>query len=77
MLDPRLREFLLHGAGYGRTDLTRYGGPAVVWAAWHRHKAELIAECPPGKGPHVYRVYDRRLQARPPESSIPLFWTAE
>ena len=32
----------------------RYGGSAVVHAAWGRHKAELIAACKPGCRPWAF-----------------------
>ena len=48
---PALRSLLLNGPGPSHYDPVRYGGSAVVHAAWGRHKAELIAACKPGVSP--------------------------
>ena len=53
VLSPVLRSLLLNGPGGGPShyDPLRYGGAAVVRAAWGRHRAELIAACKPGTRP--------------------------
>ena len=51
-LPPVLRSLLLNGPwGPSHYDPLRYGGAAVVRAAWGRHRAELIAACKPGTRP--------------------------
>ena len=50
-LPPALRSLLLNGPGSSHYDPMRYGGAAVIRAAWGRHKAELIAACRPGTRP--------------------------
>ena len=50
-LPPALRSLLLNGPGPSHYDPLRYGGSAVVRAAWGRHKAELLASCKPGCRP--------------------------
>ena len=53
-LSPALRSLLLNGPGPSHYDPVRYGGSAVVHAAWGRHKAELIAACKPGSRPWAF-----------------------
>ena len=53
-LPPALRSLLLNGPGPSHYDPLRYGGSAVVRAAWGRHKAELIAACKPGTRPWAF-----------------------
>ena len=53
-LPPALRSLLLNGPGPSHYDPLRYGGSAVVRAAWGRHKAELIASCKPGSRPWAF-----------------------
>ena len=53
-LPPALRSLLLNGPGSSHYDPLRYGGSAVIHAAWGRHKAELIAACKPGTRPWAF-----------------------
>ena len=53
-LPPELRSLLLNGPGRLHYEPLRYGGSAVIRAAWGRHKAELIAACKPGTRPWAF-----------------------
>jgi hypothetical protein len=53
-LPPALRSLLLNGPGQSHYDPLKYGGSAVIRAAWGRHKAELIAACKPGSRPWAF-----------------------
>jgi hypothetical protein len=53
-LPPALHSLLLNGPGPSHYDPLRYGGSAVVRAAWGRHKAELLAACKPGSRPWAF-----------------------
>ena len=64
MLSDEMREALLHGPPNGYRNILRYGGAAHVRVQWARHRAELMAACPPGRRPWAYWLVELRLKTR-------------
>ena len=59
---------LLNGPGqWGhRGDLVKaFAGPCQLITAWRKHRAELMAACPPGRRPYGFWFVERRLKITP------------
>jgi hypothetical protein len=65
-LSPEQRSLLLRGPGANKKRLMRvFGGPAGLLVTWKRYRAELLAECPPGRRCWAYWLFERRLKQAP------------